>query len=227
MTHSEYKELIPAHALSALDPSDERALSEHLATCEECRREFADWEATAASLALTVDPVEPSPQVRENLLAQIRAEESAKSLSKVLPFAAPPRARWGSLTSIAAVILFAALIVSVIVFYQQNRTRLVELAGTPEAAGATAKLTYDNTGRALLVTNGLPRAPEGKEYQLWFIVGDKPLPGKSFNPDTSGRSTTTDQVPEAARNRAVFAVTLEPAGGVSTPTGSIYLRGEL
>jgi anti-sigma-K factor RskA len=53
------------------------------------------------------------------------------------------------------------------------------------------------------------------------------LPGKSFNPDTSGRSTTIDQVPEAARNRAVFAVTLEPAGGVSTPTGSIYLRGEL
>jgi len=36
-----------------------------------------------------------------------------------------------------------------------------------------------------------------------------------------------DQVPAAARKSAVFAITLEPAGGVAAPTGSIYLRGEL
>jgi anti-sigma-K factor RskA len=240
MVHDDYKEMIPAHALSALDAADERALNEHLATCAECRRELADWEATAASLALSTDPIEPSAQVRERILTQIKSD---KSVSKVLPFTKPPRTQWGSLTSIAAVILFAALIVSVIVLWQQNRTlreenaiyqlltnpgsRIAQLSGTREAASATAKLAYDNNGRAILITHNLPRAPEGKEYQLWFIVGDKPLPGKSFNSDTSGNSTTTDQVPETARNRAVFAVTLEPAGGVSVPTGSIYLRGEL
>jgi len=36
-----------------------------------------------------------------------------------------------------------------------------------------------------------------------------------------------DEVPEAARHSAVFAVTLEPTGGVRSPTGSIYLRSEL
>ena len=49
----------------------------------------------------------------------------------------------------------------------------------------------------------------------------------NFNPDNGGRSLTTDEVPEAARKSAVFAVTLEPAGGVQSPTGAIYLRGEL
>ena len=227
MVHQDYKELIPAHALSALDASDERELSEHLADCEECRGELADWEATAASLALTVDPIEPPAQVRASLLSKIGSDKSA---SNVVPFGPPSRTFWqslGSLGSIAAVVLFAALIVFVVVLYQQNRTRIVELAGTPAATGATAKLTYDNTGRALLATSGLPRAPEGKEYQLWFIVGDKPLPGKTFNPDNGGRSLTTDEVPEAARKSAVFAVTLEPAGGVQSPTGAIYLRGEL
>jgi hypothetical protein len=32
-----------------------------------------------------------------------------------------------------------------------------------------------------------------------------------------------DQIPEVARNAAVFAITLEPKSGVQAPTGSIYL----
>jgi anti-sigma-K factor RskA len=192
--------------------------------------------------------MEPSPQVREKLLTQIRAEKSGaeKSAANVLPFDRSPRTLWnslGSFGSIAAVILFAALIVSVVVLYQQNRvlqhenafyklltapgSRIAELSGTPEASGAAAKLAYDPTGRAVLIVNGLPRAPEGKEYQLWYIVDNKPLPGKTFAPDNSGNGKLEDQVPEAARQSAIFAITLEPAGGGRTPTGAIYLRGEL
>ena len=238
MIHSDYKEMIPTHALSALDAADESVLTEHLATCAECQRELADWEATAASLALSADPVEPSPLVRERILSKIG---SGKSGSNVIPFTHPQRQRW---YSIAAVILFAALIVIIVVLWQQNRTlrrqnevyqlvlttpgsHIAELSGTREASGASAKLAYDNNGSALLIVNNLPPAPEGKAYQLWFIVGDKPLPGKTFNPNEYGYILTSDQVPEVARKSAVFAVTLEPAGGVKAPTGAIYLRGEL
>ncbi len=243
MGHDDYKELIPVHALSALDAGEARALNEHLAGCAECRRDLAEWEATAASLALSAKPMEPSPEVRRRLLTQIRSEKSA---ANVLPFSRPPRTVWnslGSLGSIAAVILFAVLIVSVVVLYQQNRklshenafyklitapgSRIAELSGTTEASGASAKLAYDQTGRALLIASGLPRAPEGKEYQLWFIVDNKPIPGKTFAPDSKGQGTLNDQVPEAARSSAIFAITLEPAGGVSVPTGAIYLRSEL
>ena len=248
MVHDDYKEMIPAHALSALDAGDERALNEHLAGCSECRRDLAEWEATAASLALSAKPMEPSPEVREKLLSRIRSEKSGsdQSGSNVVPFSRPPRTLWnslGSFGSIAAVILFAALIVSVVVLWQQNRvlqhenafyklltapgSRIAELSGTTEASGAEAKLAYDKDGRAFLIVNGLPRAPEGKEYQLWYIVDNKPLPGKTFAPDNSGNGKLEDQVPEAARQSAIFAITLEPAGGVRTPTGAIYLRGEL
>ena len=244
MVHDDYKEMIPMHALSALDTGDERALNEHLSQCAECRRDLAEWEATAASLALSAKPMEPSPQVRERILAEIGSKKSA---SNVVPFGRPPRTLWnslGSFGSIAAVVLFTASIISVVVLWQQNRTlkhenafyklltapgsRIAELSGTPEASGATAKLAYDQTGRAVLFANGLPRAPEGKEYQLWYIVDNQPpLPGKTFAPDNSGNGTLEDQVPEAARRSAIFAITLEPAGGVRAPTGAIYLRGEL
>lgn len=240
MVHDDYKEMIPAHALSALDAADARALNDHLAGCAECRRDLAEWEATAASLALSAKPMEPSPEVREKILDKIRSE---KSPSKVLPFPGTQRSMWRSFGSIAAVLLFAALLVSVVVLYQQNRqlqhenafyklitapgSRIAELSGTNEASGATAKLAYDPSGRAVLIANGLPPIPTGKEYQLWFIVDNKPIPGKTFAPDDSGQSTLQDQVPEAARRSAIFAITLEPSGGVPSPTGAIYLRGEL
>lgn len=231
MAHDDYKEMIPAHALSALDAAEERALNEHLAECAECRRDLAEWEATAASLALTADPVEPSPEVRARIL------RSVSSVSSVVPLPARP------LAAIAAIVIFAALIISVIVLWQQNRTlkqqneiaqlltapgtRVAQLSGTNEATGASAKLAYDQNGRAVLIADGLPRAPQGKEYQLWFIVDKKPIPGKTFAPDNRGHSLSQDQVPQAARNSAVFAITLEPTGGVSAPTGAIYLSGEL
>ena len=237
MVHDDYKEMIPAHALSALDAADERALNQHLAGCAECRRDLAEWEATAASLALSAKPMEPSPEVRDKILNKIRSE---KSPSKVLPFPSPRRRIWGA---IAAALLFVALLVSLFLLWQQNRelsqqnqfaqvlnapgSKIIELSGTTEASGATAKLAYDPTGRAVLIANGLPRTPAGKEYQLWYIVDNKPIPGKTFAPDNNGQGKLQDQVPEAARRSAIFAITLEPTGGVPSPTGAIYLRGEL
>jgi anti-sigma-K factor RskA len=271
MVHEDYKEMIPARALSALDAGDGRALSEHLSECSECRQQLAEWEATAAALALVAQPLEPSPRVRDRILNAVRAEAQgaqsestvSSTSSKVLPFKPAPANVWttiGSLGAIAAAIVFLALIISLFVLWRENRAaqaqlvalsrqlndvgrqldqskRIVqlfsqpgstmkELAGTEVAPGATAKLAYDRTGHAMLLAQGLPAAPEGKEYQLWFIVGGKaPIPGRSFAPDVSGSGTLSDVVPaEAVNTAAVFAITLEPRGGVKAPTGKIFLR---
>jgi len=99
-----------------------------------------------------------------------------------------------------------------------------ELAGTPMAQTAHAMLAYDRkTGHAMLMVEGLPAAPPDKAYQLWFIAGGKPMPGKVFNSDADGRAMMVDDIPAEARDRAVFAVTLEPKTGVTVPTGQMYL----
>lgn len=102
-------------------------------------------------------------------------------------------------------------------------TRMTELAGTNVAPDAHAMIAYDKTGRAMLMAKGLPAAPAGKAYQLWFIMGNKPMPGRVLTPDTQGNGSLQDQVPAEAMNGAVFAITLEPASGVQSPTGAIYL----
>jgi anti-sigma-K factor RskA len=235
MVHDNYKEMIPAQALSALDPREERELSEHLAECGECRRDLAEWEATAASLALTADPIEPSPKVREAILQRL---QSPKTPVTVLASRSP----W---MAIAAIVIFAALLITVIVLWQQNRrlrhenqvaqfisspgkTQVRELKGTSEAPGASAKVLIDWQGHALLIVNGLPTPPKGKEYQLWFIEPKHPpKPGKTFSTDNTGKGLLEEPVAEVDRDSAVFAVTLEPAGGVAAPTGAIYLRSDL
>ena len=251
MAHDDYKEMIPAHALSTLDAAEERALSEHLEGCAECRRDLDEWQAVGASLALSADPLEPSAQVRERIVASVRTEPQSKSEqspSNVVALPRPQRNLWtslGSLGQIAAVILFAALIIAVIVLWQQNRrlrqenevvkivsspyTHLKTMNGTAEAPSATARIIMDGAGHALIVTNRLPPPPGGKEYQLWIINPRKaPIPGKTFSTDGAGKAVVVqDRVWEVEQEYGVFAVTLEPAGGVSSPTGAIYLRSDL
>ena len=245
MVHEEYKEMIPARALSALDAAEAHVLNEHLENCAECRKELEEWQATAATLALTADPVEPSPAVRERILSEVRKDLASP---QVLPFRSTPRNIWssfGSLGAMAAVVLLTALIVGLIVLWQQNgRMRqelaqskeFVELVTTPGArvselkgvelgAGATASLAYDQNGHAMLMANKLPKPPQGKAYQLWFIVGtNPPMPGKTFSPDNTGTGTLKDQMPREAMNSAIFAITMEPESGSSAPTSPIYLR---
>ena len=87
-------------------------------------------------------------------------------------------------------------------------------------------VAYDKNGRAILMAKNLPAPPAGKAYQLWFIAGGKPMPGKVFTTDASGAGTLTDSMPSAAMNSPIFAITLEPENGVQAPTGAIYLSSK-
>ncbi len=287
MVHDDYKEMLAAQALSALDAEERRALEQHLSECAECRRELADWENTAASLALGASPEAPSPQVRERIMSAVRSEQHQQEPRtqnvprpeqdsrsqqdprsqepRVVPFRQSWRETWasfGQVGAIAAAFLCLVLIIWIIVLWQQNRTlrrqmefmsrdmgamqrelnrsnefvtilstpgaRVASLSGVGPSPDASAQLAYDRTGNAVLMANGLPRAPAGKEYQLWFIVGNSPpIPGRTFAIDDEGRGELTDEVPRRALASAVFAVTLEPAGGSTAPTSAIYLRSGL
>ena len=50
--HEDYKEMLAAHGLGALDVEEARALEMHLRSCADCSQELNEWEATAATLAL-------------------------------------------------------------------------------------------------------------------------------------------------------------------------------
>src|ERR1700752_3076792 len=132
MVHEDYKEMIPARALSALDAAEERALNEHLENCDECRKELEEWQGTAAALAVVADPAEPSPKVRERILSEVRKDLSTP---EVIPFRSTSRNIWrsfGSLGAMAAVVLFTALIVGIVVIWRENNANKYKLAQANE-----------------------------------------------------------------------------------------------
>ena len=103
--------------------------------------------------------------------------------------------------------------------------RVTQLAGKGEGARARATLAYERTtGRAVILTSGLPPAPAGKAYQLWLIADNKKMPGGTFKTDTQGHARMSDRLPAGEAN-PTFAVTLEREGGVPAPEGEIYLIG--
>jgi anti-sigma-K factor RskA len=101
-----------------------------------------------------------------------------------------------------------------------------QLAGTKMAESARARLTFDErTGEAMFTAAKLPPAPAGKAYQLWYIADGKPLPGSAFTTDAEGRAEMRATIPPEGLRAQVFAVTLEPAGGLPAPSGEVYLKG--
>src|SRR5205823_78115 len=64
-------ELIPAHAIRALDVDDERIVEAHLAVCERCRLQLTEFESVAASLAYAAPPAAPPADLRSRILTAV------------------------------------------------------------------------------------------------------------------------------------------------------------
>ena len=72
----------------------------------------------------------------------------------------------------------------------------------------------------------LPPPPAGKVYELWAIAGGKPLPAGLFTVDAEGKGSLAVAPLAGVATVEVFAVTLEPAEGVQSPTGAMYLASK-
>lgn len=108
------------------------------------------------------------------------------------------------------------------------QVRLVRLAGLAASPAASAQLLWNPTTRTgLLLTRGLPPTPANKVYELWAIAGNEPVPAGIFEVDAAGYAFLRLPALPRARRFDKFAVTLEPAGGVPKPTGTMHLLGSL
>lgn len=92
----------------------------------------------------------------------------------------------------------------------------VVLKGTPQSPDAVAKIFWlKNTGQVYIDPSNLPKAPEGKQYQLWGIVDGKPVSGGMIQ---TSKGVYSIQKMKSFGQVDAFAVTLEKTGGSPTPT---------
>jgi anti-sigma-K factor RskA len=82
----QFRELIEAYALGALDPTERAALEAHLAVgCPECAKALGEARYLVSQLAYLAPPAEPSDMLKARLMRTVRAEEGVARASKAQP----------------------------------------------------------------------------------------------------------------------------------------------
>lgn len=108
---------------------------------------------------------------------------------------------------------------------------LVVMNGTKVNTNGYGKIIWDpEKDRALLQVSNLPTDPKNKDYQLWIMKNNKPIPAGVFSINTTDEASffKIEAIPNLTKqNATAFAITLEPEGGVPQPTGKMYLLGSI
>lgn len=94
------------------------------------------------------------------------------------------------------------------------------LAGRDGATPLTGQALWSRTRGLVLSGSRLPVPPAGSTYQVWLTTGGAPVSAGVFVPDAAGRFTfASDKPTDGTRPISGAAVTIEPAGGRTVPTG--------
>jgi anti-sigma-K factor RskA len=172
------------------------------------------WMAVAASIALAAVLGGYSLQLRGRVAtlqsrlrdATLRAEAGERQMADVRRTAADAQS-------------------SLLVLAAPDLAR-IDLAGQPAAPSATARAFWSRTRGLVFTASNLPPPPPGRAYQLWVLTAQPaPISAGMLTLDASGRVNARFDTPLDLPRPVAMAVTLEPEGGVPSPTGDKYLVG--
>jgi anti-sigma factor RsiW len=231
-------ELTAGYALDALDLDERRAYEAHLTGCERCQEELGSFWETTAALAAAASGPEPSADLRERILADVRAEPP----QAVVPF--EPRRRRAAPLFAAAAAIAAVVAIGVGLWASSLSSKLDDTRAALERERAAAaivvhpetrtvslqagegKLFVDAGGQAVLVLDGLDPAPAGKTYEMWIVPGGQIERASRAGLFTGRDGAEIERLDGVVQTGDLVAVTVEPAGGVDAPTTTPIVASE-
>jgi anti-sigma-K factor RskA len=247
--------LLELYALGISSSEESAQVQEWVKQYPELKQEIDDIELSLETYA-QANAIEPSPGLKDKILASIASSENAGDKATYAVVAESATAKVYRIPAffkfaVAAAILLLIGSIAFNYFYyskyksvnnqlqlarqQMEQERQANLAmkndinvmsdknsqpvvlnGTPRAPEALAKIYWmKNTGQVYVDPSNLPDAPSGKQYQLWAIVGGKPVDAGMI---TTEKGTYHIQKMKSFGHAEAFAITLEKAGGSPTPT---------
>ena len=237
MTSPDIHALGGAYVLDAVDDLERAAFDRHLAECDTCAVEVAEYRETVTRLADGTWSV-PPPRMREQVLARAAATPQIAPLGNARGGASPVT-RWRRLAAAAAVVavLGAGSAATTYVVQEQRiageraavataqerATRIQAVLAAPDAALRSGALTgggrvtlvvSDTQDAGVVVLADAPPPGPDRAYQLWVVDDVTPI---SVGLLPAGRTEATELI-EGVRGRSAFAVSLEPAGGSPAPS---------
>lgn len=228
-----------AYALGALDGEDLEMFERHLAAgCRPCETFLREAGETLARLSEEPSDISPPPRVKDALMRRAAVEAHrartrrrrgvsltwASATAAAMVLAGTASWYWASARYEARLGRLAqdvAVSRGLTELLRQPGARVVELRATGPAPQAHGRVVWhDATGGRLIVSN-LPAASAGTTYELWTIRSGTPQPAGTFGVDDAGGAVL--RIAPTGGPVEIFAISLEPAGGVPAPTGPIVL----
>jgi hypothetical protein len=97
------------------------------------------------------------------------------------------------------------------------------LKGAGPAPNAAGRVFSSPTRGLLVAATGLPAIEPNQTYQLWFLTRGAPVSAGLIRPDQQGNATAAFDAVSEAQQATGLALSLEPDGGATKPTGPICL----
>lgn len=232
-------ELGAAYALGAVEPDEERAISEHLATCERAHDEARRMIDAAALVPAAVGSVAAPDALRARIMATVaRTPQEHRTMLAPDVVHQPPAARRGwQLRPLTTALAAAGLALAVglgawTVSLQQrlaDRDDVLRAVASAEAAhevaGEAGSGWLLETGEgAVFVAEGLASLPSDRLYELWLIDPDGTAVAVGIVEDAA--DLTVIRLERELGDATVFAVTVE-ARRVDAPTSEPVLAASL
>ncbi len=229
LTCAQADELAAAYLLGAVDADEDRDVTEHLATCRESHPELRN-HAAVELLAMSLEPVEPRPELRDRLMATVARTRQDHVPAPVATHSPARRGAFDWLSNGWARGLAAAAVVAVISLGAWNIALQGEISASRQVARAVADAEAVHTvsgdaGRGLLLDTGSGSAfvaaemddlPGDRVYEAWLIPAEgAPVAVGVFRP---GDGPMLVQLEEPLDGFATFALTVERER-VESPTG--------
>ncbi len=99
------------------------------------------------------------------------------------------------------------------------------LRGTGPAEGASGFAAFPRDGDGYIVLVDLPAAPAGQTYQAWYLVDGEATSAGLMTVGSDGYAVLAGVANREDAQQ--IALTIEPAGGVETPSGDPVVAGDL
>jgi anti-sigma-K factor RskA len=221
--HDRWSEDAAAYVLGALESERVGAVERHAESCERCRSEIRWLEPAVEMLAESVPRAQPPPQLREKLLAEVRADARAAGavsepggLGARLAGFRLGGLTWKPLAGMAAVVLVVAAIAGYAVGTSgggggSNASTFL----SPQSSGLTASVVDEDGSGEIHLANVKP-LPENRVLEAWVRRdGEVEAVKALFVPDREGNAST---MLGDMRGVDLVMVTTEPAGGSAAPT---------
>jgi anti-sigma-K factor RskA len=212
--HNRWSEDLAAYMLGALEGDEATSFERHLEGCERCQEEMRWLQPAVQTLPESVERAEPPRQLRESLMAEVRADVREADARR-----APARPRRWLLKPVVGFAV-VALLVAGVVGYEVGKDGSDSGGGAStivrQVDGLTVKMVQEGESGTLQL-EGVGQLPSQKVLEAWVERdGQVEAVPALFVPDRHGHAET--RIADMTGVDTVM-VTEEPQGGSEAPTG--------